>query len=67
MRAILRSRRLRYLREMRRLEEMLLPDDPDYGAIRGLRLEAIEKVYLSREYRSGPAASAGFLPPISAF
>ena len=44
------------VREMRRLEEMPIPEDFDYAAQRGLRLEAIEKLQRIRPASIGQAS-----------
>lgn len=51
------------VREMRRLEEMTLPCDLDYSGIRGLRLEAIEKLNRIRPASIGQASRISGVSP----
>ena len=51
------------VREMRRLEEMPIPEDFDYAAQRGLRLEAIEKLQRIRPASIGQASRISGVSP----
>ena len=50
------TRQIRQVEEMRRVEERLLPDDIDYDAIPGLRLEARDKLKKLRPRSVGQAS-----------
>ncbi len=56
-------RELAAIREMRRLEGRLLPEDLDYTAIRGLRMEAQEKLNLIRPRSVGQASRISGVSP----
>lgn len=49
--------------EMRRLEERILPDDIDYSSIRGLRLEAAEKLAKIKPHSIGQASRISGVNP----
>ena len=51
------------VREMRRLEEMPIPEDFDYTVQRGLRLEAIEKLCKIRQANIGQASRISGVSP----
>lgn len=51
------------VREMRRLEEMPIPEDFDYAAQRGLRLEAVEKLRRIRPANIGQASRISGVSP----
>ena len=51
------------VREMRRLEEMPIPEDFDYAAQRGLRLEAVEKLCRIRPANIGQASRISGVSP----
>ena len=51
------------VREMRRLEEMPIPEDFDYAAQRGLRLETIEKLQRIRPASIGQASRISGVSP----
>ena len=48
---------------MRRLEEMPIPEDFDYAAQRGLRLEAVEKLCRIRPANIGQASRISGVSP----
>ena len=48
---------------MRRLEEMPIPEDFDYAAQRGLRLEAVEKLRRIRPANIGQASRISGVSP----
>ena len=56
-------RELAAIREMRRLEKRLLPEDIDYTAIHGLRLEAQEKLSAIRPLSVGQASRISGVSP----
>ena len=56
-------RELAAIREMRRLEKRLLPEDIDYTAIHGLRLEAQEKLAAIRPLSVGQASRISGVSP----
>lgn len=57
------NRQLRQVSEMRRLENKVLPDDIDYKSIKGLRLEAIEKLSKIRPMNIGQASRISGVSP----
>lgn len=54
---------LEQVEEMRRLEERILPEDIDYSSIRGLRLEAAEKLAKIRPHSIGQASRISGVNP----
>ena len=54
---------LEQVEEMRRLEERILPEDIDYSLIRGLRLEAAEKLAKIRPHSIGQASRISGVNP----
>ncbi len=57
------DRQLRQVEEVRRLEERPMPDDIDYGAIAGLRLEARQKLAAIRPKNLGQAGRVSGVSP----
>ena len=57
------KRQLRQVEEARRMEEKTLPEDLDYGAIPGLRLEAREKLQKIRPRSFGQAGRISGVSP----
>ena len=57
------KRQLRQVEEARRMEEKALPEDLDYGAIPGLRLEAREKLQKIRPRSFGQAGRISGVSP----
>ena len=57
------DRQLRQVAEMKKLEERLLPDDMDYNAISGLRLEARQKLDKVRPRSLGQAGRISGVSP----
>lgn len=57
------KRQEQQIREMRRLEVRRLPEDLDYAAITGLRLEAIEKLGIIRPETLGQASRISGVSP----
>ena len=57
------KRQLRQVEEARRMEEKALPEDLDYGAIPGLRLEAREKLQKIRPASFGQAGRISGVSP----
>ncbi len=57
------KRQLAQIKEMRRLEKKLIPEDTDYNAIVGLRLEAIEKLNRVRPNNVGQASRISGVTP----
>ncbi len=57
------DRQLRQVAEMKKLEERLLPDDMDYNAISGLRLEARQKLDKVRPRNLGQAGRISGVSP----
>ena len=57
------ERQLRQVEEMRRLEDRPLPDDADYAAITGLRLEARQKLAKIRPANLGQASRISGVSP----
>jgi tRNA uridine 5-carboxymethylaminomethyl modification enzyme len=56
-------RQERELEEFRRMESHILPDEIDYGAIGGLRIEAREKLAAARPHSLGQAARVAGVSP----
>ena len=57
------SRQNHQIKEMRRLESKIIPKDVDYEQIRGLRLEAIEKLTKIKPINIGQAARISGVSP----
>ncbi len=57
------ARQLRQVEQMKRLEGKRIPDDFDYHAVRGLRLEAIEKLSKIRPRHIGQASGISGVSP----
>jgi len=57
------DRQLRQVAEMKKLEERLLPEDMDYNAISGLRLEARQKLDKARPRSLGQASRISGVSP----
>ena len=57
------SRQQAQINEMRRLENQLLPEDMDYAAVTGLRLEAVEKLNRVRPHSLGQASRISGVGP----
>lgn len=57
------KRQLAQIKEMRRLEKKLIPEDTDYNNIVGLRLEAIEKLNKVRPNNVGQASRISGVTP----
>ena len=57
------QRQLRQVEEMRRLESCPLPEEMDYGAITGLRLEARQKLARIRPLNLGQAGRVSGVSP----
>ena len=57
------SKQLAQIEQMRRLEKKLLPEDADYNAIEGLRLEAREKLSEIRPRSIGQASRISGVSP----
>ena len=57
------KRQLAQVREFRRLEERLLPEDLDYGSIRGLRVEARQKLAALKPRSVGQASRISGVSP----
>lgn len=53
----------RQIKEMRRLENKLLPNDIDYSEIKGIRLEAVEKLNKIRPLNIGQASRISGISP----
>lgn len=51
------------IKEMRRIESKRIPDDIDYGALKGLRLEAVEKLSKIRPQNLGQASRISGVNP----
>ena len=51
------------IKEMRRIEEKQIPDDIDYSALKGLRLEAVEKLSKIRPQNLGQASRISGVNP----
>jgi len=56
-------RQLAQVKEFRRLEQRLLPEDMDYGSIRGLRIEARQKLAALRPRSVGQASRISGVSP----
>ena len=57
------QRQLQEVEELRRMEDRTLPEDADYAAIQGLRLEAREKLASLRPMNLGQAARISGVSP----
>lgn len=57
------ERQLLQVKEMKRLEARLLPEDMDYDSIKGLRLEAIEKLRKINPHSVGQASRISGVSP----
>ena len=57
------ARQNNQIKELRRLEEKIIPDDIDYKEIKGLRLEAIEKLGKIRPQNIGQASRISGVSP----
>ena len=57
------KRQLADIEEMRRVEGKVLPEDIDYGKIKGLRLEAAEKLEKVRPENLGQAGRVSGVSP----
>ena len=57
------ERQLLQVKEMKRLEARLLPEDMDYDSIKGLRLEAIEKLKKINPHSVGQASRISGVSP----
>lgn len=57
------ARQSRQIQEMRRLEQKKLPEDMDYSTIKGLRLEAIEKLTKVKPLNIGQASRISGVSP----
>ncbi len=57
------DKQLEYVDQMRKLNEKVLPDNIDYKIIRGLRLEAIEKLNKYKPYSIGHASRISGVSP----
>ncbi|MPN31675.1 tRNA uridine 5-carboxymethylaminomethyl modification enzyme MnmG [bioreactor metagenome] len=57
------ARQNRQVEQMRRLEDRLLPDDLDYAALQGLRLEARQKLQRIRPLNLGQASRISGVSP----
>jgi len=57
------ARQQAQINEMRRLENRLLPEDADYAAVTGLRLEAVEKLSRVRPRSLGQASRISGVTP----
>jgi len=57
------SRQNKQISEMRRLEKKLLPPDLDYSKIKGIRLEAVEKLSKTRPINIGQASRISGISP----
>jgi tRNA uridine 5-carboxymethylaminomethyl modification enzyme len=57
------NRELQEIERQKRLEDKLLPSDIDYESIRGLRLEAIEKLSKIRPVSIGQASRISGVSP----
>ena len=51
------------IKEMRRIEQKLIPEDIDYSALKGLRLEAVEKLSKIRPQNLGQASRISGVNP----
>lgn len=57
------ARQEQQIREMRRIESKKIPEDIDYGALKGLRLEAVEKLSKIRPENLGQASRISGVNP----
>jgi len=57
------QKQLMQVEQMRKLESRLLPEDICYEQVRGLRLEAIEKLQRVRPYNIGQASRISGVSP----
>lgn len=57
------EKQLAQVAQMRGLEEKLLPNDADYSQVRGLRLEAAEKLNRQRPINIGQASRISGVSP----
>ena len=57
------KRQMQQVAQMRKLESKQLPEQIDYTQIRGLRLEAIEKLQRVRPYNIGQASRISGVSP----
>ena len=57
------EKQMRQIKEFRRMEEHLIPEDIDYSSIQGLRLEAREKLQKIRPRNLGQASRISGVSP----